>query len=236
MRLALAAAGESMPPAMRARLVFGLITAALLAPARSAEADPSPATVQLKDGRVLHDARALESGQGWVTLRSAEGLFKVEASDLPAGFALPPSAPHPAAAVPAGMAFERFDPNQEPAAAAPAPAPKPAAARKAAAAAPEDASRRGCEIVSFEPKAVHGVEGCASVVIRNATDEGVQLRPGEISCTVEGGGRHAGHAFFSDTFPVSVRRREVVPAHGELTVIVTFANEPLAISAIEWSR
>jgi hypothetical protein len=228
---------------MRAGQFPRLFLAPLLLPVLAA-ADPVPAasaaTVQLRDGRTLHGARIIDSSPGWVTFRSDEGLFKVEVSDLPAGVSAPSQpAPQPASAAAAGMAFERFDPNQEPASEGQPPGAKaatPAAKAQQASAMAPGLDHRGCQIVSFEPKSVQGVEGCASVVISNGTDAGVPLRPGEISCTLEGGGRRQGRFFFSDTFPVYAARREVVPAHGELTVIVTFANAPLAISAVEWSR
>ena len=216
-----------------------VIMAMVLAPIAAADSAPASAVVPLKDGRTLHSARVIDSGAGWVTLRSDEGIFKVAASDLPAGMAVPLApVPRGADAPPSGMVFERFDPNQEPISEAPPPAQKPAVAvpKPAAAAADQTSEYRGCEIASFEPKEVQGVQGCAVVVIRNSSFEGVVLRPGEISCTIAGGGRRPGRFFFSDTVPVSVLRREVVPAHGELTVIVTFANTPLDITAVLWSR
>jgi hypothetical protein len=137
--------------------------------------------------------------------------------------------------------MERFDPNQPPEAPPPEPGAKPKVtpAGKAVSApgkAAESAMYKGCTIMSFQIKSFQSVQGCAEVIIRNDTDEMVMIRPGEITCTTADGARHVARNIITDSFPPNVKRREFVPARGQLDDIFAFANEPLDISSVQWTR
>ena len=45
-----------------------------------------------------------------------------------------------------------------------------------------------------------------------------------------------GRYFVTDGFPPIVKRREVVPAQGNIDETVTFANGALDISKVQWGR
>jgi hypothetical protein len=230
------------------RGLFGVLVAAfLLAPLAPAATDsPSPAptpipTVQLKDGRVLHNFRVMADEGADVVVRADEGLVKVAKANLPAGLIeTAPSSP-PLAPGPTQYVMQRFDPNQAPAAPPPEPGAKANAAAKpgapAAASNPvSGAVYRGCTIMSFQIKAFQNVQGCAEVIIRNDTDQAVPLRPAEVSCTTSDGVRHVARNMITGGFPPAVKKREFVPANGLLDDIFAFANEPLDISSVQWTR
>jgi hypothetical protein len=230
----------------RTRIGF-LAAAVVLASGALTAADPtSPAplpSVELKDGRVLHNMKVMSDEGANVVVRADEGLLKIAKSDLPAALA-DTYAAKPTPVPPTGppqFVMQRFDPNQPPEAPPPEPGAKPKAnaPAKAGVASPRaeaNAVYKGCTIMSFRIKSFQSVQGCAEVVIHNDTDEKVLIRPGEITCTTADGARHAARNIITDSFPPNVKRREFVPARGELDDIFAFANEPLDISSVQWSR
>jgi hypothetical protein len=228
---------------MRPRALTGLLAAAcLLMPLVPLAADTPPppmATMVLKDGRVLHNARVMSDGGASVVVRADEGLVQVEKSDLPQALADAYPAKAPAPADPEYV-MQRFDPNQAPEAPAPEPGakpkPKPNAGAAPAPGQAAGAAYRGCMIVSFQKKPFENVLGCAEVVIQNDTEDNVQIRPGDFVCITAAGARRVGRNIFANTFPPSVKRREFVPAHGQLDDIITFANEDMDIASVQWSR
>ena len=227
---------------MRPRARTGLLAAAcLLMPAMLAAdtAPPPTATMVLRDGRVLHNARVMSDGGASVVVRADEGLVQVAKSDLPQALAdaYPVKAPAPEGAE---YVMQRFDPNQAPEAPAPEPGakpkPKPNAGATPAPGQVASVVYKGCTIVSFQKKSFESVLGCAEVVIQNDTDDNVQIRPGDFVCITPAGARHPGRNIFANTFPPSVKRREFVPAHGQLDDIITFGNEDMDIASVQWSR
>ena len=48
--------------------------------------------------------------------------------------------------------------------------------------------------------------------------------------------RHGGRSIITDAFPPSIKRREFIPPHADVDDIVTFANEALDITAVQWAR
>ena len=223
---------------------MGLIAAlCLCAPLALGAADaPAPATfatVALKDGRVLHNVRVMSDDAGSIVVRADEGLLKLAKSDLPPAVAAayPDRAPPPEST---GYVMQRFDPNQAPEAPPPEPGGKPKpmpGAKPAPTPVPvANAVFNGCTITSFQKKPFENVLGCADVVIRNDTDANAPLRAGDFVAVAADGTRHAGRNLFANTFPPSVKRREFVPAHGQLDDLVAFSNEDLDISSVQWSR
>jgi hypothetical protein len=230
----------------RARVGF-LAAACLLMPAGLWAADASPpapppapvATMVLKDGRVLHNVKVMSDDGDSVFVKADEGLLQIKKSDLPqaAPEAIPQKAPTPAASE---YVMQRFDPNQAPEAPPPAPGAKPTpkpGAKPAPGPKPVASSvYKGCTIMSFQMKPFQNVQGCVEVVIQNDTDENTLIRPSDFVCISADGARHVGRNIIAQTFPPSVRRRELVPAHGEVDDIVTFTNEALDISGVQWSK
>jgi len=232
----------------RARLGF-LAAALMLAPIAAAAGDPpSPTptpipTVQMKDGRVIHNVRLMTDEGAYVVVRSDEGLFQFAKAELPPGVAGMAPTPTPEAAGPTQYVMQRFDPNQAPAAPPPEPGAKPKANAAVKPGSPAPASNpvaatvyKGCTIMSFQIKAFQNVQGCAEVIIRNDTDQAVPIRPGEVSCTTADGARHAARNIITGGFPPAIKKREFVPPNGQLDDIFAFSNEPLAISSVQWSR
>jgi hypothetical protein len=230
-----------------ARLGFLAAAFLLLAAARvgadPASASPALATLTLTDGRVLHNARIVPKEGSTVVIHADEGLLLVAKSLLPAGLVSPASA-GPTAPGDPGMMMQPFDPNQAPPQdpeAKPVPkvkpmpnapaTPKPADPKPAA-----NAVFKGCSVVSFEPKSFQNVQGCAEVVIRNETDNVVLLVPRDIVCLTGQGARHVGRFFVSDGFPPGIKRREFVPAQGQIDDVVTFTNDKIDIASVQWTR
>ncbi len=232
---------------MRLRACTALLAAAcLVAPQVLWTADdpaptPAPTPVPpmvLRDGRVLHNARIMSDAGASVFIRADEGLLQVLKSNLPQeypGFA-PDKAPDPSAPE---FVMQRFDPNQGPAEPPPEPGGKPKA--KAAAATPQakpvaKAVFKGCTIMSLQKKSFENVLGNAEVVLQNDSEYPAQIRAADFVGIAADGTRHTGRNLFANTFPPSVKRREVVPAHGQLDDIVSFGNEDLDISSVQWAR
>lgn len=226
---------------LRARIGF-LAAACLLVPIvlRADAGKPATvATVALKDGRVLHNVKVMSDEGSSIVVRADEGLLEIAKSDLPQTFAdaFPQKQP-----TPAGIEYvmQRFDPNQAPEAPPPEPGAKPKAkpnAKETPAPKPvANALYKGCTIISFQKKSFQNVLGCAEVVIQNDTDENTQIRASDFVCISADGARHPGRNLFANTFPPSVKRREFVPSHGQLDDLVTFGNEDIDISSVQWSR
>lgn len=229
------------------RACMAFLAGLLLAPVAALAADtgaPGPmATLELKDGRVLHNVKVMSDEGTSVVVHADEGLLKIAKSNLPAAVAATYTAIPPPTADTTGLVMETFDPNQPPEAPPPEPGAKPApkAAPPGAVPAPgpmpvASAVYKGCTITSFQMKAFQNVQGCAEVVIRNDTDQAVQIRPGEVACITSDGARHLARNIITDSFPPAVKRREFVPPQGQVDDIFAFSNEPLDISSVQWSR
>ncbi len=193
----------------------------------------------LRDGRVLHNAKIMSDQGASVFVRADEGLFQVLKANLPQGLvqAVLPNAPDTSAPE---FVMERFDPDQGPAVPPPEPGGK-AKAKPAEAAAPQagpmaEPAYKGCTIMSFQKKSFENILGNAEVIIQNDSENPVQLRAADFTCITADGTRHVGRNLFANTFPPSVKRREIAPAHGQLDDIVSFGNEDLDISAVQWAR
>jgi hypothetical protein len=227
----------------RARIFF-LAAAFLLAPVTRIAADPGPPapipSLQLKDGRVLHNVKVMSDEGASIVVHADEGLLNIAKSNLPAGLADTYAAKPPPPGGTQEFVMQRFDPNQAPEAPPAQPGAKPAPkAGPGAAPVPKpvaSAVYKGCTIISFQIKSFQSVQGCAEVVIHNDTDQAVPIRPGEVTCITADGGRHAARNIITDAFPPSVKRRDFVPPRGDLDDIFAFANEPLEISSVQWSR
>ncbi len=220
---------------------FGvLLVAYLLAPSPATATGPDPAaaaTLNLGDGRVLHNAKVIADEGDSVVVKSDEGLVKVTKSDLPQvlGVAYPAPAPPIDASK---MVMVPFNPSPVDAAPEYEPGAKPKPAQ-ASAPKPVQGSPlvfRGCTVVSFQMKAFQNVQGCAEVVVHNDTDAPVVLFPRNLVCVTAAGAQMAGRYFVTDGFPPIIKRREVVPAQGNIDETVTFANGALDISTVQWGR
>jgi hypothetical protein len=234
---------------MKTLVRLGFMAAAfLLLAAAPLGADPAPApqilaTLTLADGRVLHNARIMPNEGNLVAIHADEGLLLVAKSLLPVGMVAPPQVGQTAPADP-GMMMQSFDPNQAPAQdpeAKPVPKVKPVpnvpgTPKSAAPRAAVNAVFKGCSVVSFEPKAFQNVQGCAEVVIRNDTDNVVLLTPRDILCLTAEGARHQGRFFVTDGFPPGIKRREFVPAQGQIDDVVTFTDDKIDIASVQWTR
>jgi hypothetical protein len=231
---------------MRPRACIGFLSAACLLVPLMLAADapaptPTPAPVRpmvLKDGRVLHNARVMTDEGASVFIHADEGLLQVLKSNLPPGVAdvVPQKAPDPSAPE---YVMERFDPNQGPAILPPEPGAKPKAKAAAATPPPKAVAEpvyKGCTIMSFQKKSFENVLGNAEVVIQNDSEYPVQIRAVDFVCIAANGTRHPGRNLFANTFPPSVKRREFVPAHGQLDDIVSFGNDDLDIASVQWAR
>jgi hypothetical protein len=208
------------------------------APARAADAAPSAvATLNLGDGRVLHNAKVIADEGDSVVIKSDEGLVKVAKSDLPQVLgAVYPAPPPPVDA--SKMVMVPFNPSPMDAAPEyePGAKPKPAQANTQKAVQGSPLVFRGCTVVSFQMKAFQEVQGCAEVVIHNDTEAPVVLFPRNLVCVTATGAQMVGRYFVTDGFPPIVKRREVVPAQGNIDETVTFANGALDISKVQWGR
>src|ERR1039457_938668 len=243
-------------------LCLPLIAVCLLAPApsRSAEHSPTPTptpipVLTLDDGRVFHNVRIKSVEQDSIVVRADEGLVKIAKANLPQDLAyayaaksdeagaqdmvmqpLNPNAPQAAEAGAQDRVMQPLNPNAPQAAPGQPPptrpAPKPTPTPKPT----RDALYKGCSIVSFQPKAFQTSLGCVEVVIRNDTDTPVLINPGEIVCVTTMGARHSGRIFVTDGIPPIIKRVEVVPARGDVDDILTFTNDALDISYVQWAR
>jgi len=198
-------------------------------------ADPVPTffpTLALQDGRVLHNAKVISNKPDSVVIRADEGLIILAKSKLPDSVAAlyPAQAPRP---TPGGTMMKPFNPSASDLSPMPPPAPRPT---------PRPAPRplnnlfQGCSIVSFQAKPFQTSLGCAEVVIRNEGDNAVEIQPGNIVCITTSGAGHRGRFFVIDGTAPIVKHVETIPAHGDIDEIITFTNEALEISYVQWAR
>jgi hypothetical protein len=205
-------------------------------------AAPGPAgpwaTLNIKDGRILHNVRVLSDEGDSVVVRCDEGLVKVPKSSLPqaATDSIAQAPPKPAVALEPDMVMRPFNPDAvalepEPEA-KPKPAPNPAQSQRPA----QGPVFKGCTIVSFQQKPFQSALGCEEVVIRNDGEAPVVLFPGNVVCMTAAGARLGGRYFIEDGFPPVTKRREVVGAQGSVDVQVFFTNGLIDVSGVQWSR
>jgi hypothetical protein len=217
-----------------------LLVACLFAPTLAMATDSAPAavaTLNLGDGRLLHNAKVIVDEGDSVVIKSDEGLTKVAKADLPPalGTAYPTPKPTPDTSnmvmVPFNPSLADPAPEYEPGA-----KPKPAQANTSKPTEGSPLMFRGCTVVSFQMRAFQDVQGSAEVVIHNDTESPVVLFPRNLVCVTEAGNQMAGRFFVTDGFPPIIKRREVVPPGGNIDDTVTFANQALAISKVQWGR
>lgn len=221
------------------RVLAALILAVVMAAASRAGDAPAPspvATLQLQDGRVLHNVRVMSCSSEGIVVSADEGLLKIPRANLPDAIAQAlPAAPARAAGS-GSMVMQPFNPDL--AQVSPTPKPKPSPRPKPSPT-PKPTPNpvfKGCTIVSFQAKPFQNVLGAAEVVIRNDTDAAVAILPGDIACVTDSGALLRGRQFVVDAYPPILRRREIIPAHGNLDEQVTFVSEALVITAVRWSR
>jgi hypothetical protein len=222
---------------------LGVLVAALLLPPIGAQAaDSAPgkpvAALQLRDGRVLHNATVIADEGDSVVIRADEGLFKMAKDTLPQviGASYPAPTPTP---VTQQMVMVPFNPSPVDTTPVPEPRPKPKPPVPSNVPNPTQTSNlsfRGCTIVSFQPKAFQSLAGCAEVVIANNSEAPVVIFPRNLVCLTSTGARLQGRFMVSDGFPPIIKRRDVVPAQGSLDEIITFANDAIDISSVQWTR
>ena len=225
---------------MRPRaLVAFLLLACLAAPLAERASDSAPpapvGSVELKDGRVLHNVSVVSNEADSIVVRADEGLVKVDKSDLPKALA----GAYPAkAAAPSGpeLVMVTFDPNQVVKAPVEEPGAKPTPRPTRVPTPGRSPVYKGCSIISFQVKAFQSLLGCVEVVVRNDTDAAVEIRPGDFVCVTTAGARLAGRNIATDGFPPRAKRRELIPPHGEVDDIVTFANDALDMASVQWAR
>jgi hypothetical protein len=204
----------------------------------SAPAQPAVAeSVVLSNGRVLHHVRIMSDEVTALVVHADEGLMKLPKSLFPAGFAPPAGAV--AADGPGDLIMAPFNPNPPPEPTAP---PRPAAPRKplvpkvAPTKAGPDPVYLGCTIISFTPKEMQTALGCAEVVIQNDTETPVLIQPGDLVCVTASGRRLQGRNMITDGIPPIVKKKEIVPAHGQVDDLVTFTNAAIEIQAVQWAH
>jgi hypothetical protein len=217
-----------------------LLAVCLLAPPVSRAADPAPTptpipTLRLNDGRVLHNVQVRSNEDNSIVVRADEGLVKIAKSNLPQDVA----DAYPSKAAQAGgpdLVMQPFNPNPPQLAPGPAPVARPTPRPTPTPKPVQSAVYKGCTIVSFQSKAFQNSLGCAEVVIRNDTDDVVVINPGEIVCVTNTGVRRPGRIIVTDGVPPIIKRQEFIPARGDVDDIVTFTNDALDISYVQWAR
>jgi hypothetical protein len=188
----------------------------------------------LKGGRVLHAVKVMSDEPDSLVVKADEGLIKVRKADLPAIVA----AHYPVRDATPDTYIAPF--SLAPPAGAPTPAPRPAPkpVRKTAKAAEPSPIFKGCTILSFEPKPFQTVLGAADVRIHNDTDAPVEILPHDLEC-VSADGTHLRGRFLvmvPDVGAAVVKRKDFVPAHGDLTDRIVFSNDAVVISELHWGR
>jgi len=88
----------------------------------------------------------------------------------------------------------------------------------------------------MQPRTFGSILGCAEVVVRNDTDIPVMLQPRDFVCFTVAGQRFGGRVIITDGIPPMTKRKEVVPAHGQIDDIVTFANDSLEFTGVQWAH
>ncbi len=222
-----------------ARLCLPLLVACLLgqAASRGAESAPNPAPIpvlKLNDGRVLHNVRIKANEESSIVVLADEGFMKIAKSNLPKEVADAYPA-KPAQAAGQDMVMQPFNPNPQ-AEPGPGPTPRPKAKPTPTPRPAQNPVYKGCTVVSFQPKAFQNSLGCAEIVIRNDTDAVVVINPGEIVCITNTGTRYSGRIFVTDGIPPIIKRQEFVPPRGDVDDTITFTNDALDISYVQWAR
>jgi hypothetical protein len=218
-----------------------LLAAILLSPTAAQAADSTPAqavaALQLRDGRILHNATVIADEGESVVIRADEGLFKIAKDALPHVMAASYPAPTPTPAT-QQMVMVPFNPDPVEAAPEPEPRPKPKAAPANVPNPVQTSSLsfRGCTIVSFQPKSFQSAAGCAEVVIANGTEAPVVILPRNLVCVTSSGARYQGRFIVTDGFPPIIKRRDVAPAQGSLDEMIIFTNDAIDISSVQWGR
>ena len=221
----------------RTALSACLLVACLLVPAATRAADtgagptPTPTPIpslKLNDGRVLHNVQVRANQDSSIVVLASEGLLKIAKTNLPKEIADAYPVKSPPAQGGSDMVMQPFNPNPP----GPAPGqspnekPTPKPTRKPAF---NPAVYKGCTIVSFQPRAWQTSLGCAQVVIRNDTEEPATIYPGELFAITTDGVRHPGRIIVADGDPPTIKRQETISA-------VTFSNDALDISYVQWAR
>jgi len=198
--------------------------------------DPAPAPIPalaLKSGRTLHNVKIMSDEPDSLVVRASEGLIKVKKGDLPAEWA----AKYPARSAPpetvSAPALDLRPPYTPPVRATRPPAQP---ARKAQAA-PVITVFKGCTILAYEAKPFQSALGSAEIHIRNDSETPAEILPQDIVCLAADGSAHAGRFLVAvpDTGASIVKRKDVVPAYGELRDFVIFSTEALEITEIRWA-
>jgi hypothetical protein len=200
----------------------------LFAPLALKAADPGLpgpfALLPLKDGRLLHNVRIISNQPDSIVVKADEGLLKLAKANLPQGVAsvIPAKAAAPARPV---YVTQPFNPDKQPA--------TPSGPSNKL----DNASTfKGCSVVSFQTKAFQNSLGCAEVVIRNDSDTPADISPWNLVCITTSGARHIGRNLVINGDTPVVKRVETIPGHGDIDEIVTFTNEALDISYVQWNR
>jgi hypothetical protein len=225
-----------MSPMVRVALAAA---ACLLAQAvgRSEDQAPAPkiATLPLNDGRVLHNVKVMSNEGTSLVVHADEGLLKIARANLPPAVAEAYPAKRVAPAGPETVmpAFNPDKPPEDPL--VPKPEPKiPSVTPK-----PVVRSRpvyKGCTIVSFQMKAFQGSQGSEQVVILNSTEADVELIPTDFNCILSDGTRHSAGYIVTDGYPFVIKKKEIVPARGQIDDLIVFSNKPVDIVSVEWRR
>ncbi|HMD60017.1 MAG TPA: hypothetical protein VKG78_01210 [Opitutaceae bacterium] len=229
-----------LPAPVVLRICLPLLAAGLLAPValRAEDANPTPtpiAALKLNDGRVLHNVQVKKDQDDSIVVRADEGLVKIAKSNLPQEVADAYPA-KPSAAAKTDMVMQVFNPGSPQAGGGQAPYVRPMPRPTPTPRPTRDPVYKGCTIVSFQAKAFQTSLGCAEVVIRNDTDNVAVISPGEIICVTTNGLRRPGRIIVTDGVPPIIKRQEFIPAHGDVDDIVTFTNDALDISYVQWAR
>ena len=201
-----------------------------LALAASLHAAEAVGTLELKGGRVLHNAKILSDQWDSVVVYSTEGMVKVKKSDLPPAL----QAKYPMKeAPPPPMVSPKVTINEPPQKrVAPPPAP------------PKDDAKsnntgiyQGLMILNFHPEPMQATQGCVSVTIHNTGSDPVKITPDMIVCVKADGGQYVGKRFFSIVDQgTMVKTTDSVAPSADVTEIVFFQNDPLDMQDIRWAR
>jgi hypothetical protein len=193
------------------------------------------ASLALNDGRVLHNVKVMSNEGASLVVHADEGLLKIERTNLPAGVSAAYPAKVVAAAAPESV-MPAFNPDRPP---EDGPTPKPEAKDRPVTPRPVARARplfKGCTIVSFQMKAFQGSQGSEQVVVQNNTEADVELEPSDFNCILSDGTRHSAGYIVTDGYPFVIKKKEIVPARGQIDDLVVFANKPLDIASVEWRR
>lgn len=211
----------------------GVLGAALVLIAAVAAADPpAPPTqwtvLELKGGRVLHNARLISNETDSIVVRADEGLVKVAKVTLPDSVAALYAVKAPVAGPPE-MMMVPF--NGDPANAVRPQDP----AEKAVVNGVDRKLFKGCTIVGFQPRVYRRMLGCAEITVRNDTDTAIEVSAADFTCIAAGLGPIPGRFMVVEGDPTSRKLKEVIPPHGDVDDILAFSAKPLEITGVQWS-